>query len=85
MLARVEQPVPSSVSDAAILEPTMSGLRRQRHLTYANSELLLIDQPLGNQGTRRYLELRHLAEHMDFKDLDFWARFGRAHELEAGV
>lgn len=31
------------------------------------------------------VQLRYLAEHMDFKDLDFWARFRRAHELEAGV
>jgi len=26
-------------------------------------------------------QLRHLADHMEFKDADFWARFKRAHEI----
>lgn len=28
-------------------------------------------------------QLRYLAEHMDFKDPDFWVRFKRAHEIES--
>ncbi|MGJ7499740.1 hypothetical protein ACSFBF_05205 [Variovorax sp. ZT5P49] len=27
-------------------------------------------------------QLRYLAEHLDFKDLEFWARFKRAHEID---
>jgi hypothetical protein len=28
-------------------------------------------------------QLRYLAEHLDFKDLEFWARFKRAHEIDS--